>query len=100
MECQKPTWGGKRAGAGRKRDPHSQRAFCGPMTCSAYLLRQGKKIREFDAAWGTDLVSRLRSGELKAFQARRIAAVVIAQWEAEGCPENYDATWANTIRYR
>ena len=62
-------------------------------------MRQARKVREFDEAFGTALGTRIMAGEIKTTaHALRIAACVIAKWQAEGSPENYDATWANKVK--
>ena len=65
------------------------------------MLRQGKRIRQFDKAFGTKLIDRIQSGELKKiYQAIRIMGSVLAHWESLGEPEQYDASWANKLNGR
>jgi len=92
------SWGGRRTGAGRKKDPNSLRAFCQNERLSPYQIRQARKLLDFDAAFGTGLSARVRAGEIRNFQAMSIASFVYVQWESEGKPEQYDAQWANKVK--
>jgi hypothetical protein len=67
------TWGGKRPGAGRKKDPNSQRADCEKYQVSAYRMRRGRLIHEFDAAHGTTIEDFTIRGDLRTFEAVRLA---------------------------
>jgi len=77
------TWGGRRAGAGRPKAAFSQRAFCEEQGISPYILRQARRIGEFDKEHGTHLLKRCEAGRLRFRDAFLIMALVTV-WVAEG----------------
>ena len=91
------SWGGRRKGAGRKKDSYSSRAICEHMKISMYQLRQAQKVRAFDEAFGTKLMDRIHSGEIKVCNAHTIMGFVMADWIEEGRPKVYDASYANKL---
>jgi hypothetical protein len=74
---QKSQHGGRRAGAGRPPDPHSQRAICEQAGISPHKLRTARRLEEravrvLGPAKGVALVDRVEIGELSIRQANRI----------------------------
>ena len=98
----KKTWGGRRAGAGRKKDPNSQRVLCEHLHLTPYNLRQAAKVRQFDAAFGTNLQDRIVTGELATRHAIRIAKYIATVWTLEGKPEidDFDLSRFSKITWR
>jgi hypothetical protein len=76
-------WGGKRAGAGRKRNPNSQRALAAQMHISSYTYREGRKIGRIAGQFGIAglLYDLLDDEAISLCQARRLCRV--AAFDAE-----------------
>jgi hypothetical protein len=78
------SWGGKRSGAGRTKQPYSRRSLSATYGVSTYMLRRAETLREIDRFLGTDLSARVRSRELKLFEAIRLGRDLVALRIAEG----------------
>jgi hypothetical protein len=71
------TWGGKRRGAGRPRDPNSLRAICEEFGVSTYKARASRRLEEraqrvLGDEKGAELCDQIERSELNLRQANRI----------------------------